>query len=102
MALPFIAGLAVGAGVALLFTKREQIKEKLSSSDFSQNIQKGLSESINKGKEISNNALNYAKDSFKNALNTESKIQESHQDLQNMEFKSPKQRATRKTTKKEN
>ncbi|MCI5969364.1 YtxH domain-containing protein [Helicobacter sp.] len=90
MALPFVAGLAVGAGVALLFTKREQIKQKLSNSELSENIQKGLSNSINKGKEISSNALNYAKTSLANALNTESKTEEPQ---------AQKTQITRKTTK---
>lgn len=60
MALPFIAGLAVGAGVALLFTKREKIKETLSNGEFSKNIQKGFNESLDKGKELSSKALQYA------------------------------------------
>ncbi|MBX7491418.1 hypothetical protein [Helicobacter turcicus] len=100
MALPFIAGLAVGAGAALLFTKREQIKEKLSSGEFSQSIQNGLSKSVDRGKEISSNALKYAKTSFTNALNAESKTEELHraQKTQNTKPKGT-QRTMRKNTK---
>ncbi|TLD83569.1 hypothetical protein LS70_005310 [Helicobacter sp. MIT 11-5569] len=66
MALPFIAGLAVGAGATLLFTKREQIKKTLNNGNISKNIQKGLSEGLDKGREISIKALNYAKTSLEN------------------------------------
>ncbi|TLD87844.1 hypothetical protein [Helicobacter sp. MIT 05-5294] len=61
MALPFIAGLAVGAGVALLFTKQKQIKETLMknplSANLSENLQKGFNEGVNQSKKVTNKAL---------------------------------------------
>lgn len=77
MALPFIAGLAVGAGVALLFTKREQIKETLSNGEFSKNLQKGFNEGLNKGRKLSNKALQYAKSGLEDAGKTFTKTTKS-------------------------
>lgn len=53
MALPFVAGLAVGAGVELLFTQRKKIKESFENHTISADLQKGL----DKGKEVSHKAL---------------------------------------------
>lgn len=49
MALPFVAGLAVGAGVALLFTQRRKIKESFENHTINADLQKGL----DKGREVS-------------------------------------------------
>lgn len=53
MALPFVAGLAVGAGVALLFTQRRKIKESFENHTINADLQKGL----DKGREVSHKAL---------------------------------------------
>ena len=77
MALPFIAGIAVGAGVALLFTKRKQVKEALSDSAVCENIQKGVQEGLDKGKELSTKALQYVRDNLNSLTNTESNAKDS-------------------------
>lgn len=56
MALPFIAGLAVGAGISLLYSKRDEVKKALDSKAFKDNVKKG--------KELSNKALKGIKDTF--------------------------------------
>lgn len=60
MALPFIAGLAVGAGAVLLWTKNKEVKEFLSNNEV-------INESLDKGREISTKALQYAKDGVSKA-----------------------------------
>ncbi|WP_104722131.1 hypothetical protein [Helicobacter mesocricetorum] len=59
MPLPFIAGLAIGSGAALLFTKRKTLKKVLES--------KNIQQKLHQGKEISLKAYDKLSQSFKNA-----------------------------------
>lgn len=101
MALPFIAGIAVGAGVALLFTKRKQVKEALSNSTVCENIQKGVQEGLDKGKELSTKALQYARDNLNSLTNTESNAKDStkNTDKASQESKTTKNKKATKETK---
>ncbi|WP_086289828.1 hypothetical protein [Campylobacter devanensis] len=45
MALPFIAGIALGAGIAFAFTKREQIAKSFKSLNLDKKIQDGITAS---------------------------------------------------------
>ncbi|CAM2916838.1 hypothetical protein [Helicobacter burdigaliensis] len=64
MALPFIAGLVVGSSIALLYTKRKEVKNFIQEG--------GVSDSLKKGKDLSINALNSIKEDFlsKEAMDT--------------------------------
>lgn len=42
MALPFIAGIAIGAGVAFAFSKRDEIAKSFKSLNLDQKIQDGI------------------------------------------------------------
>ena len=42
MALPFIAGIAIGAGIAFAFNKRDEIAKSLKSLNLDQKIQDGI------------------------------------------------------------
>jgi hypothetical protein len=45
MALPFIAGIALGAGIAFAFTKRDQIAKSLGNLNLDKKIQDGIAAS---------------------------------------------------------
>ncbi|WP_086240801.1 hypothetical protein [Campylobacter devanensis] len=45
MALPFIAGIALGAGIAFAFTKRDQIAKSLGNLNLDKKIQDGITAS---------------------------------------------------------
>lgn len=45
MALPFIAGIALGAGIAFAFTKRDQIAKSFKSLNLDKKIQDGITAS---------------------------------------------------------
>lgn len=45
MALPFIAGIALGAGIAFAFTKREQIAKSLGNLNLDKKLQDGITAS---------------------------------------------------------
>lgn len=42
MALPFIAGIAIGAGIAFAFSKRDEIAKSFKSLNLDQKIQDGI------------------------------------------------------------
>ena len=42
MALPFIAGIAIGAGIAFAFNKRDEIAKSFKSLNLDQKIQDGI------------------------------------------------------------
>lgn len=56
MPLPFLAGLAAGAALTLLYTKRDEVKKIVDSPAFQDNLQKG--------KEFSQKTFNNIKDKF--------------------------------------
>ena len=56
MSLAFLTGLAVGAALTLLYTKREEVKKFVNSPDFQDNLQKG--------KDFSQKTFNNIKDKF--------------------------------------
>lgn len=45
MALPFIAGIALGAGIAFAFTKRDQIAKSLGNLNLDKKFQDGITAS---------------------------------------------------------
>lgn len=45
MALPFITGIALGAGIAFAFTKRDQIAKSLGNLNLDKKIQDGIAAS---------------------------------------------------------
>lgn len=45
MALPFIAGIALGAGIAFAFTKRDQIAKSLGNLNLDKKIQDSIAAS---------------------------------------------------------
>ena len=45
MALPFIAGIAIGAGIAFAFNKRDEIAKSFKSLNLDQKIQDGINAS---------------------------------------------------------
>ncbi len=57
MALPFVLGLAVGAGAVVAFNKSDKIKEKVNSL-------------FNKSKEIASNSLEKSKDAVDDVKQT--------------------------------
>ncbi|WP_026944440.1 hypothetical protein [Helicobacter rodentium] len=99
--LPFIAGIAMGAGAALLFTKRKKVKEALNNSAVCENIQKSVQVGLDRGKEFSTKALQYAKDNFNSLTSARDSIKESKRTNKAAQTtkKARKPRAT-KTTKK--
>ena len=99
MALPFIAGIAVGAGVALLFTKRKEVKEALSNGAVCENIQKSVQGGLDKGKELSTKALQYAKDNFNSLRSAESSAKDSTKESKRAN-KAPTKRARKPREKK--
>ncbi|TQR60363.1 hypothetical protein [Campylobacter troglodytis] len=56
MPLPFLAGLAAGAALALLYTKKDKVKKIVNSPKVKENLQKG--------REFSQKTINNMKDKF--------------------------------------